>query len=378
MRSTLIRTWIVSAVSFGIVMSLGVPVGTAQDATTGSELKKRYEYWKNGPDGDILTQGVPGESSVAATTGPKGYALCVGVNLLDRRHYGDIAPDLLGAVPDAREMYKLAREAGYSAALLTDERATTTAVQKFFQDQAGERASGDIVLVYFAGYGALVRGAANRPYHALCLYDRMLVADELFELFPAFKTGVRVVMVTDSGAEGTWAESFPVIREFVDKPPATRVAKALSNWTGYRETMLKYTRAGQIKEVHGQPQEWPNVRIRRLDPTEATALFRDARQTVYRDLEAKKLGGRAAAEPKMNARVIHLAGNFANTPAVEVNAVGVYTSALLDAYRAVRNENYKDFQEKLIAPKIKGQNPLYFEYGKTRDTVFEGQRPFAR
>src|SRR5688572_22991058 len=114
MRLTLYRTLTALAFAAGVSLLLATG-GTAQDASSGSEIKKRLDYWKNSYDADILFQGVPPDPSAAATTpartGPRAVALCIGVDNVSRDHYRihansgqyhPVALPLWGAAADAR------------------------------------------------------------------------------------------------------------------------------------------------------------------------------------------------------------------------------------------------------------------------------------
>src|SRR5215212_6668513 len=102
MSPTWIRAPAVLALTVGLAL-LGRAPTTAQDADPSAKVKRRLAEWKRGPHGDLLFQEVPPRPP-APGTGPKGVALCVGVDWLSPDHYNANPPVLLGAVRDAIEM----------------------------------------------------------------------------------------------------------------------------------------------------------------------------------------------------------------------------------------------------------------------------------
>ena len=356
----------------GVILLVRVPAGTAED-DPGAEIKRRLDQWKNGPHGDLLFQGVQVDAP-AATAGPKAVALCVGVDYANKDHYGEKAPRLLGCVQDAVAVGNLARTAGFDVTLMTDERATTEAFTKFLDQQAQTLKAGDFLWVYFAGYGGQMDVSGQPTHDILAFYNRMLVDDELFESWTHFGTpGVRIVLVTDSGNKGTLHLTFPLIQKVIAGPPSA-IGTALDKVPGQRAAMATYT-ANDVHNKQGQPVEWPAVRIRRLVKGEPEEFYQSS---VYRDVDNRKLAGRKAAEGAMKVRVLHLAASPADGPAIEINARGVYTSALEDAWKSGDAVKTYDQLQKLVAEKTQGQSPpTKIGYGP-KDEAFDAQRPFAR
>lgn len=135
-----------------------------------------------------------------------GLSLHIGINQVDPRHYGSQMP-LKGAVPDAKDMYALATKIGYEAFSLTDSAATTGNVAKRITKFAQRLKQGDIALITYAGHGSQIFDAGRDETDALdetwCLYDRMLIDDEIYRLLGYFDEGVRVLIVSDSCHSGT-------------------------------------------------------------------------------------------------------------------------------------------------------------------------------
>jgi hypothetical protein len=68
--------------------------------------------------------------------------------------------------------------------------------------------AGDILVLYYSGHGGQI-GDVNRDEsddgldETWCLYDRMLVDDELYAMWSQFKAGVRILVISDSCHSGT-------------------------------------------------------------------------------------------------------------------------------------------------------------------------------
>lgn len=142
---------------------------------------------------------------------PKGYAVHISAEKVDPKSYKGLIPDLPSSLRDLKFMQKVAAKQGYQevAALVgnTDKdasRCTRANVLKALKD-AGEKArDGDIVLVTYSGHGALIPDDADDHDeksgldNTWCLFDGMLVDDEIWMALSKYRAGVRVVVVVDS------------------------------------------------------------------------------------------------------------------------------------------------------------------------------------
>ncbi|WUD70695.1 caspase family protein [Streptomyces sp. NBC_00510] len=143
---------------------------------------------------------------------PSGMSLHVGVNKLDPAHYGDAVAVLASCVNDAKAMQRMAENLGYSASVLADEDATVVNVAAAIRAATETLFTGDAFLLSFSGHGSQIpnSGADDEPDgmdETLCLYDRMLVDDELHQLLGEFRAGVRVFLVFDSCHSATAAKA---------------------------------------------------------------------------------------------------------------------------------------------------------------------------
>jgi metacaspase-1 len=148
-----------------------------------------------------------GMANVAAPAARRGWSLHVGLNVVSLEHYGDEA-ELFGCHFDAVDMEAIANAQGFEQrTVLFDEQATRDAVMHEISEAAAELQEGDVFLLTYAGHGSQIpdfnRDEDDSADETLCLFDGMLVDDELFALWASFKEGVRVIMISDSCHSGT-------------------------------------------------------------------------------------------------------------------------------------------------------------------------------
>ncbi len=144
----------------------------------------------------------------------KGYSLHIGVNKVDKKHYGNLQ-NLSAACQDAIDMQNMAVDTyGYeSLGLLQDKQASSDKVLKKIKAAAKKCKSGDIFLISYSGHGSQISiPIRGRRRHEIedqtwCLWDRQLIDDEIYNVFKTFKKGVRVLIISDSCHSGTIAKS---------------------------------------------------------------------------------------------------------------------------------------------------------------------------
>ncbi|WP_293572652.1 peptidoglycan-binding protein [Phaeobacter sp.] len=192
----------------------GYMAGAEIDGAFGRRTEAAVEAFQR--DYGLVADGVVGRQVLLqleeifageASRPPHGVSLHVGVDNVDPNHYG--APlTLPSCINDAREMERIAQSLGYDTARLEDQDATTANVAGFLRNAARTLFAGDAVFVTYSGYGSQVTNLSvdeetDGRDETLCLYDRMLIDDELYALLSEFREGVRVHLVFDSCHSGT-------------------------------------------------------------------------------------------------------------------------------------------------------------------------------
>ncbi len=137
-----------------------------------------------------------------------GYSLHMGLNRVSAAHYGSDQA-LKNPVADATAMAAIARKCGFEVAQLADANATVGNFARALTGLADKAISGDLVFLSYAGHGSNVFDRNGDETDSLdetwCLYDRMMLDDELYGLYTLFRPGVRLLIVSDSCHSGTVA-----------------------------------------------------------------------------------------------------------------------------------------------------------------------------
>lgn len=287
----------------------------------------------------------------------RGLSLHLGLNRVDPSHYGSEAP-LRGCHNDARAMQGIAKAMGYSPTTLLDEAATSNAVLTFLRDASRQLKPGDALLVTYAGHGSQVQDT-NSPAEpdgrdeTWCLFDRMLVDDELARCWMAFAAGVRIVLVSDSCHSATVARALALLsRTFGgraaidDTPPLPLPGATLDGFevTGYR--VLPEDLQRHAESNHGPLYE----AIQREGPGSETAPIR--------------------------ASVLSLTACQDDETAADGNAHGLFTQRLLEVWNEGKFAGtYRALHQAILA-RIAGQRPNYRVDGAAH-SAFESSKAFT-
>src|SRR5215216_6674 len=161
----------------------------------------------------------------------KGISINIGLNRVDPVHYDGWSGQLAACEFDARDLYAIAQQMGFTSTLLLTANATAQAVLDALSDAANKLNGGDILLLTYSGHGSQVPDTNSDEIDDLdetwVLYDRQLVDDELVAMFSQFKAGVRIFVLSDSCHSGTVARmmEYRAVKQAVATLPAraTRV-----------------------------------------------------------------------------------------------------------------------------------------------------------
>jgi hypothetical protein len=220
--------------------------------------------------------------------------------------------------------------------------------------------SGDIYVLSYSGHGGQIpdvsHDEADKQDETWCLYDGELIDDELYLELARFKSGVRVLVLSDSCHSGT------VTREF--RPPSP---------SGGGQSRLMPAEVG-------------------LRTYQTHKKFYDNLQKQVAD-QARKGSGRARIDPdvalahvavshrldrisaKMSPTVILLSGCQDNQTSSDGSRNGLFTEQLLKVWKhgAFRG-NYSQFLAAIKAKMPSDQTPNLYVLGKSG--AFVRQRPF--
>ena len=264
---------------------------------------------------------------------PVGRSLHIGVNHIDKNHYGQEA-SLAGCEFDAQAMEAIATARGFKTQMLLTEKATAGRVTSAIADAAAALRPADIFLVTYAGHGAQVPDLngdeEDEKDETWVLFDRMLVDDELSALWGRFAQAVRIVVVSDSCHSGS------VTREALFGPPPEGVFRNLPRYV-----------------------------------EEATY---DRNKTLYDEIQAANPQGDHVG---IGATILLLSGCLDNQLSRDGERNGAYTERLLQVWSdGAFKGGYSVFQDAIRELLPSDQSPNFLPTGFP-NPLFEAQVPFT-
>lgn len=141
---------------------------------------------------------------------PKGISLHIGVNKYDVKKYlssGSLLKRLPNCDADAKAKLAIAQRFGFDSKILLNSEATARNLLVCIEFASANLGHGDIFFLSFSGHGCRAEdrnGDEDDGYdEGWCLYDRVVLDDELFECWKQFRPGVRVLIIADSCHSGT-------------------------------------------------------------------------------------------------------------------------------------------------------------------------------
>lgn len=278
-------------------------------------------------------------------TAAKGFSLHVGLNRIDPNHYGTDGK-LNGCEADAHAMAAIAKNSGFSSRILLNEQATSETLFASIQDAARCMSPSDIFFLSYAGHGSRVPDANDEERderdETWCLYDRMVLDDELDNCWSAFPPNSRVVVVSDSCHSGT-------------------VARELSRFN---------TRTLRLASVPGD--DATRIITPRVLPHDLSLRAFETHPEVYSALYRLR-----AASAIVQASVLLLAACQDDQVAADGSGNGWFTSQLLAVWQnGGFTGSYRSFYEAISKRMSNEQKPNYYLAG-ARNEAFENQRPFV-
>jgi metacaspase-1 len=277
-----------------------------------------------------------------------GISINIGLNGVDPSCYNGWDGKLNGCVNDANAMRDLADAQGYDCTLLLDEEATSAAVIKALGGAAAKLKSGDIMVLTYSGHGGQIPDVNGDETDGLdetwALYDRMLVDDELYQMWSHFAAGVRIFMLSDSCHSGTMSKL----------------------------ALYKVLNSPKVMPRDGGPAA-DAVAVRAMPFTLPAQLFQQ-NQNMYETLQwAAAKGDRAT----IGASVLLISGCQDNQLSGDGPQNGVFTGALIKVWSDGQFDGtYETFCKQIQQNMPPTQSPDYYKVGADNPD-FEAQRPFT-
>lgn len=330
---------------------------------------------------------------------PKGRALCLGLNKVSPTHYAGWDGELFACEADARDMTTLATSHGFEATTLLTTDAGRDAVLNAIAAAASALESGDIFMLSYSGHGGQVfdengdeksNGANDLIDETWCLFDGQMLDDELYSAFRKFKSGVRILLISDSCHSGTVAK----VRFYTQFAQLSdRAMPRLGSVFVDNVSSVDFDLGSFFIDFDLNPRSSLGVRSAPVGPPPFRAMPLDvARRTwatnrdFYKGLgTSTALGDANFAERgddgEIAAHGILLSGCQDNQLSKDGWLNGAFTGALKQVHSSAipaELKNYKSFHSAIVNrfQNDPSQTPNYYLFG-TSSTVFETQSPFT-
>ena len=281
----------------------------------------------------------------------KGLALTIGLNAVDPAHYQGWDGQLTACEADAKDMADIAKSKRFGVTTLLTAKATRGAVKKAISSAATTLKSGDIFLMTYSGHGGQLPDLNDEEHdgqdETWCLFDGELVDDEIYAMLSSFRSGVRVLVFSDSCHSGSVIK-LAYLSTAVEDTPALRTARGFSS-------------------------DRPS-RFRAMPPQVALRTYQ-ANKSFYDPILTDKSLARARDAVKASALLI--SGCQDNQLSADGTFNGLFTGTLRRVWNGGKFKgDYRRFHKEILTRMPPDQSPNYFLVG-TSDPGFEKQTPFA-
>jgi metacaspase-1 len=269
----------------------------------------------------------------------KGYALCVGLNAVDKGHYGGWGGELVACESDASDMETVLASRGFQVRKLLTRAATRQAVLQAIAEAARKMDPGDIFALTNSSHGGQVPDKGSDEPDGLdetiCMYDGQIVDDELYAALGAFKRGARVLVISDSCHSGSMTRAEPADAAAPGRRP---------------------------QAARGMPLE-----------VQARTYY--ANRAFYDEINGRQAGQRP--RDATAASILLISGCMDNQTSSDGPYNGLFTGTLLRVWNGGKFAGgYKKLWKQITRLMPREQSPNFF-WATARDSAFEAQTPFT-
>lgn len=261
---------------------------------------------------------------------PVGQSLHIGVSSVDPVFQGRYVP-IPSAIADAASMQDIAQRVRFEPEILLTKDATAKAILDSISRSADCLQAGDIFFLSYSGHGTSVLRVGKKRENAWVAYDRLVGKKELHQALCRFRSGVRVVAISDCcHSEGI----IPL-----------KLLSFLRTVLGNSEAVSKAIPSAALQNVlKSHPELSPNIKV---------------------------------AQGRLKATVIAFSSSKSDANSIALQNHGLFTQKLLAVWdNGVFDGTYLDFYRAIKMTLVNLQLPEYKVTGP-RDPTFEGQRPFT-
>lgn len=274
-----------------------------------------------------------------------GISLHIGLNSVSAGAYGGWSGKLNACEADANDMDALAKSLGFRTTKLLTRAGTRGKVLNAIKSAAAKLVSGDIFFLTYSGHGGQLPDMNgdedDNQDETWCLYDGELVDDEINWALCAFKSGIRVLALSDSCHSGT---STKEIERKVDSTTLDAAAQVLRNADG--------------------------VAIRMMPPSYLLGAY-------YRQKKAYDKVLKRPAPPVPKASLLLISGCQDDQTSADGDFNGLFTGTLKKVWgNGTFTGSYREFHKAIVAKMPASQRPALFPSGAS-NPKFIAQTPFT-
>lgn len=275
----------------------------------------------------------------------KGISLHIGLNAVSAAAYGGWSGKLNACEADANDMEALAKSRGFKTTKLLTKAGTRKKVLAAIKSAATALTSGDIFFLTYSGHGGQLPDMngdeVDNQDETWCLYDGELADDDLNLALCAFKSGVRVLVLSDSCHSGT----------------ATRAIERKANGTTFDAA------AQVLRDANG-------VAIRMMPPAYLMGAYYAQKKTYDKILKRP-------APPAAKAAVVLISGCQDDQTSADGDFNGLFTGTLKNVWaNGAFTGTCNAFHKAIVAKMPASQKPALFRTGAA-NPAFIAQTPFT-
>jgi hypothetical protein len=313
-----------------------------------------------------------------------GLALTIGLGELSPAHYNPVPTKLPACLKDAQAMSKIAHDHGfYKVINLSDSKATRFEVARHIYHASQRLKAGDLFMVTISSHGftgAIGETADDEETgkdQGWCLYDWMMIDDELYNYWKLFQAGVRILVIADVCHAGTsvkvmnYAKSLglrPGEQPSVDAEPKGPQINPKSLPKGFDKNI-----GSALKLPAASPSNLDIFEVAKSLP-EATVRSTYQRSKLAYDRALESVLPDSKSNSDMSASGLLLASSQDSQPSYAGPQLSAFTRELVDVMRTPPASYRELFTS--IHPRMRWQTPNWYPFG-VFDPVFHGQRPFV-
>ena len=287
----------------------------------------------------------------------RGISLHIGLNSVSAAAYEGWDGPLAACEFDANDMAALAKTKGMRSTVLLTKKATRAHLLLAMRSAARSLKADDLFFMTYSGHGGQVpdmnHDEPDRKDETWCLFDGQLIDDELYFELSKFKTGVRILVLSDSCHSGS------VTRELPPPPPPP----------GQRAKLMPDSVARRVYEQHKAFYD-------RLQLEVAKAA---GKAVVDPDLALAQVGSAGQATALVGSfdpAVVLISGCQDNQTSIDGDHNGAFTEQLLKIWNhGAFSGDYSGFHARIRAGMPASQSPNLFVLGKA--AAFLKQTPFS-